>query len=199
MYPDLPGDDMKELSYAVAGLSYIIGGAMKESHEGKNQFWHGMSDDKSTNQEVADKIVKQAMSWLDEAIKYNGTERGDRYINAVAHMVQDTRCKSHVWRDKEGNVRSFQDYKKQKEAGLPHSDYDEIWKDTKTLQEGARQAVNDTKFLLKEFNRINDPNVQIYEVKANIERYLRNNVVKVNEDYKDIAAGAIDTTLIPKE
>jgi hypothetical protein len=109
---DAPSSEPDETNYP--GLlkdMHTPGTLINDSHYGSKQFWHSMapSDRDYTNGEVLDKIITQAKDWYQQARDQNDVF----HIGKILHMVQDSYSESHVIRNSNGEIVSFESYSEQ--------------------------------------------------------------------------------------
>lgn len=121
-WPDAPDEDENKkpnlTSYAklfpVVGTINTPGTITNDSHYGKYQIWHSMTPNDGTgriysNGEVKAMIINQAVEWYEKAQSTDNTF----HLGKVLHMVQDSYSRSHVMRDENDKIKSFQSYNEQ--------------------------------------------------------------------------------------
>ncbi len=198
-WPDFPSKKPEEVNYLGVlpkfGDIEKPGSITNESHHGKYQFWHSMAptDRQYTNGEVQDKIIEQAVQWYEQA-----QSTGNTYdLGKVLHMIQDSYSRSHVMRDDNGKVKSFQNYNDQNshEHSMDDMRHDKTVIESSGMKRqvledwqkvpGAMQALGASTDILK-----------LYSSGANskdLADYLRTNVYDFeNEHTKDLPAGGTD-------
>jgi RHS repeat-associated protein len=192
-YPDVPDGNMNSTYPNILGEELNIKSLVaNQSHKGEKQYWHGMSNGKWKNSEVVDKIVSQAKEWYNDGQKAKGTKMEDRYLGALQHMIQDTRCPSHTQRNERREIIKFQEYDKQIEDNVDHAKYDSLWqnRDKNILQKGIKESVIDTMTIYKALKNGDDFKT--------VEKYLRNEVLRIEKGRENEVSKGYDVNLDKK-
>lgn len=163
-WPDVPcpkDGEKPETCYYNTWRTYKKKGTLaNRSHYGDLQFWHAMApNNKMTNGDVVEKIIKQHKAWYERAVAKNNPF----HVGKILHTVQDSYSTSHVKREKFrnpvkdnlnpywllGRVIQFQDYGDQAEK--KHSHADERVPLVITLQTGVTEAIDRSATILNLF------------------------------------------------
>lgn len=199
-WPDLPSSNPEKTLglYTTYRDLEKSGTITNDSHHGKYQIWHSMAPDDGTgrvynNGEVKDLIIKQAIEWYEQAQSTNNTV----HLGKVLHMVQDSYSHSHVMRDENDKVKSFQSYNEQ--DGHEHGTADKPQIKTVIESNGMeRQVPEDWQKIPGTLQALEASTaiLKLYESGASSKEladYLRDKVYPFeNEQTKDLPAGGSD-------
>jgi hypothetical protein len=199
-WPDLPSNNPEKARYPI--LTYFDlkkpNTITNKSHHGEFQIWHSMAPDDGTgkvysNREVKDKIINQALEWYEQA----QNSGNNFHLGKVLHMVQDSYSHSHVVRDENDKVKSFQSYNEQ--DGREHGTADKPQIKTVIENNGMeRQVPEDWQQIPGTLQALEASTaiLKLYKSGASskdLADYLREKVYPFeNEQTKDLPAGGSD-------